>query len=74
MLQEKEYKTIGCFKTSSPAIKLSGIFIILAEMSGQNFVDEDIEGERASSSFSSNRLKTLKADPSSSDQVISKFG
>lgn len=40
------------------------------EMSGQNFVDEDIESERASSSFSSKRLKTLKTDPSSSDQVV----
>ncbi|XP_011017197.1 PREDICTED: uncharacterized protein LOC105120623 [Populus euphratica] len=40
------------------------------EMSGQNFVDEDIEGERASSSFSSKRLKSLKTDTSSSDQVV----
>lgn len=39
-------------------------------MSGQNFVDEDIESESASSSFSSKRLKTLKTDPSSSDQVV----
>ncbi|KAJ6730086.1 COLD REGULATED PROTEIN 27 [Salix viminalis] len=37
------------------------------EMSGQNFVDEDIKGVKASSSFSSKRVKT---DPSSSDQVV----
>ncbi|CAK7347543.1 unnamed protein product [Dovyalis caffra] len=40
------------------------------EMSDQNFVDEDIKGEKASSSFSSKRIKTLKTDSLSSDQVV----
>lgn len=55
------------------AIKLIGIFIILVEMSDQNFVDEDIKGEKASSSLSSKKMKTLKTDASGSDQVIFKF-
>ncbi|KAJ6973905.1 hypothetical protein NC653_034049 [Populus alba x Populus x berolinensis] len=52
------------------AIKLIGIFIILVEMSDQNFVDEDIKGEKASSSLSSKKMKTLKTDASGSDQVV----
>jgi hypothetical protein len=55
------------------AIKLSGVFIIIVEMSDQNFVDEDIKGEKASSSLSSKKMKTLKTDASGSDQVIFKF-
>ncbi|XP_073260288.1 cold-regulated protein 27 isoform X2 [Populus alba] len=43
------------------------------EMSDQNFVDEDIKGEKASSSLSSKKMKTLKTDASGSDQVIFKF-
>ncbi|KAJ6391171.1 hypothetical protein OIU77_025206 [Salix suchowensis] len=67
ILEEKEYKTIECFRHLRFAIELNCIFIILVEMSGQNFVDEDIKGVKASSSFSSKRVKT---DPSSSDQVV----
>lgn len=52
------------------AIELIGIFIILVEMSDQNFVDEDIKGEKASSSLSSKKMKTLKTDASGSDQVV----
>ncbi|KAG6747717.1 hypothetical protein POTOM_047607 [Populus tomentosa] len=40
------------------------------EMSDQNFVDEDIKGEKASSSLSSKKMKTLKTDASGSDQVV----
>jgi hypothetical protein len=70
----KNTSTSTCFKQHSFfAIKLSGVFIILVEMSDQNFVDEDIKGEKASSSLSSKKMKTLKTDASGSDQVIFKF-
>lgn len=72
--EKKNTNTSKCFKQHFffLYIKLIGIFIILVEMSDQNFVDEDIKGEKASSSLSSKTLKTLKTDASGSDQVIFK--
>jgi uncharacterized protein YccT (UPF0319 family) len=72
--EKKNTSTSTCFKQHNFfAIKLSGVFIILVEVSDQNFVDEDIKGEKASSSLSSKKMKTLKTDASGSDQVIFKF-
>ncbi|KAJ6722391.1 COLD REGULATED PROTEIN 27 [Salix koriyanagi] len=67
-----------CPATSSKHCHLSNSFSSThdlvdsnTEMSDQNFVDEDIKSEKASSnSLSSKQMKTLKTDASSSDQVV----
>ncbi|KAK9270725.1 hypothetical protein L1049_026308 [Liquidambar formosana] len=41
-----------------------------AEVSDQNFVGDDVDGENASSMYSAKRMKTLVADTSSNDQVV----
>ncbi|KAJ8771763.1 hypothetical protein K2173_027994 [Erythroxylum novogranatense] len=40
------------------------------EVSDQNFVDRDVETEKASNSCCSKRMRTSRADASSSDQVV----
>ena len=46
-------------------------WFFFAEISDQNFVDED-QGEKSSCASMVKRLKTSAADASSSDQVITK--
>lgn len=43
---------------------------VLAEVSDQNFTDEEIKGEKTSSMCSSKKMKTQIGDASSHDQVI----
>lgn len=39
-------------------------------MSDQNFVNEDIEEEKANSGFITKRMRTLEEDASNNDQVV----
>lgn len=45
------------------------LFLAVAEVSDQNFVNEDIEEEKANSGFITKRMRILEEDASNNDQV-----